>query len=373
MLINGPMYPDVIGGAEIVAYELSLEFSKKGYEVHLIAFKGRRFRSIKLKSNLICHAISSRMPFRYIQSFVELIKIKPTIILTIILDSAYLGYVYSRLWNVPLVVRPSGSDIYGLAGIIGMKAKRYASLRLLLKIIRGYAYFIAISKDLVRKLYKLGVKEDRVCLIPNPINPSFFEVSPKAEGNTIVFIGSLRNVKGVDVLLKSLSILKNERGFPDVHLLIIGDGPKRKELETLIKLLKLNQAVEIMGYVPYERVKYYLAKATIFVLPSRSEGLSTALLQAMAAGLRVVATNVGGNAELVENGKTGILIPPEDPVKLAEAISMLLQNKELAKELRFNARKRVEDYKVEKIVRRYEEFFFKILKNKKIHLFKVSK
>ena len=101
----------------------------------------------------------------------------------------------------------------------------------------------------------------------------------------------------------------------------------------------------------------------VFVLSSVTEGISLTLLEAMASGLPVVVTNVGGNPEVVVDGETGFLVPPKNPEKMAEAIITLLKNKELAKKMGVAGRKRVEEkFSLERMVREYEEIYRNLLK-----------
>ena len=106
-----------------------------------------------------------------------------------------------------------------------------------------------------------------------------------------------------------------------------------------------------------------LKSADIFILPSLIEGTSIAILEAMAAGVPVIATDVGGNPEIIQNARTGLLVPPEDPEAIAEAVMRLLRNTDLAASIRKEARKRVEaEYSTEKNLRRMRSLYHELWK-----------
>jgi L-malate glycosyltransferase len=146
----------------------------------------------------------------------------------------------------------------------------------------------------------------------------------KTPGKTLVTtVGNIRRVKGHDLFIKAAASIVQQ--FPGVSLSIAGDvlDPDYfAELQALIQELNLSNHFHFAGGVT--DLRQHLSAADIFVLPSRSEGFSNAIVEAMAASLPVVATDVGGNAEAVKDGVTGFIVPTEDPAALAAAISQLL-------------------------------------------------
>ncbi|MEM2293071.1 MAG: glycosyltransferase [Nitrososphaerota archaeon] len=130
--------------------------------------------------------------------------------------------------------------------------------------------------------------------------------------------------------------------------IIIGDGPRKNILSNLIKKLGLSDRVKLIGRLPHEEVLKYLYNSNIFVFPSIScrdgstEALGYACVEAMACGLPVVASNVGGIPEYVINDQTGLLVEQRSPKQIAEAIEELINNPKKAKRLSRNARKIVE-------------------------------
>ncbi|SMY06880.1 glycosyltransferase [Flavimaricola marinus] len=150
------------------------------------------------------------------------------------------------------------------------------------------------------------------------IDPSRYAGATKPPGQDLLFVGRLAAVKGVPVLFEALAEARTS--LPNLRLTLIGDGLDRPALETLAKSMGLSDAITFAGYKNQTEVAEALAKADLLVLPSFAEGVPVVLMEAMAAGKPVVATQVGGVGELVDSGHTGHLVPPGDGRALAKAI-----------------------------------------------------
>jgi glycosyltransferase involved in cell wall biosynthesis len=169
----------------------------------------------------------------------------------------------------------------------------------------------------------------RVQTIYNGLNFADWAIASKAvrtPGDVLVIsVGNIRRVKGYDILIKAAATIVPH--FPAVSFSVAGavlEPDYFAELEAMIRDLNLTDRFRFVGDV--RNLKQHLCASDIFVLPSRSEGFSNAIIEAMAASLPVVATDVGGNAEAVKDGVSGIIVPPEDPEALAAAITRLLSN-----------------------------------------------
>jgi glycosyltransferase involved in cell wall biosynthesis len=354
-LVDGLMYPDFVGGAEIFTFRLAKELSEKEHDVHLIAKRGPQFGRSK-EQKLVCHAVSKNRVLGFLQNFVTLTKINPDVVVTIMLHSTIQAYLYSKLWRKPLIVRLSGSDINIFYQLGNKKLKDIFYQKLNLTLADSHANFVALSEEMQLKLLNMTVNHKKITIIPNFVDECFFNIK-RSESHRIVYVGTLRYVKGVDVLIRAFKMLNAD--FPDYHLILVGDGKDRPKIDELIKALNIGFYVQITGQVPYWSVGDQLSKASVFVLPSRSEGLSNALLQAMAAGLPIVATNVGGSPSLIQDSQIGLLVPPDNPEALYHAIKKLLLQREFAEMLGKNAKEKTEQYRVRMIVARYEELFKK--------------
>ena len=208
----------------------------------------------------------------------------------------------------------------------------------------------AVSKQVAEHYAKLGYQ---VVYVPNAIDP----LELPSEGTRlykpqVVYTGRLSREKGVDILVKAFKELDL-----NAHLVIVGEGPLRKELE---ELARDDPRIHLLGPRPRGETLKIVRGSDVFVLPSRQEGLSTSLLEAMAMGVPVIATAVGGNLELVKNRLTGLLIPPEDPEALLNALRELLEDPSLAAKLGEEARRYVVkefswEVAYERYLRVYEE------------------
>jgi glycosyltransferase involved in cell wall biosynthesis len=165
-------------------------------------------------------------------------------------------------------------------------------------------------------------------------------------------------LKGVDTLLRAVQGVA--RACPDVRLEIAGDGEARPTLEALAHELGLTDRVTFLG--PVRDVPAVLGRAAALVLPSLSEGISLTLLEAMARGLPVVATTVGGNPEVVEHGATGLLVPPADPDALAAALLKVCTATDASRQMGRAGRDRVEQaFCVRRMVTEYEALYLRVL------------
>ena len=193
----------------------------------------------------------------------------------------------------------------------------------------------AVSEQVRRHSIEVDrIDPARVQTIYNGLNLENWNTAPrpaKAQGEFLVTtVGNIRRVKGHDVFIKAAAAIVPH--FPKVSFSIAGDVLEPAyftELQDLVQDLKLANHFRFDGGVT--NLRQHLAAADVFVLPSRSEGFSNAIVEAMAASLPVVATNVGGNAEAVQDGVSGFVVPSEDPAALSAAIIRLLSDPSLAK------------------------------------------
>lgn len=226
-----------------------------------------------------------------------------------------------------------------LMGWVGRKIEKWA--------VRRADVVTAVSKSAVEYYQRLGI---RAVHVPNGIDLSMIP----AEGERlyprqVIYVGRLSREKGVDVLIRAMSLVEG------AHLIVVGSGPEEDRLRRLASGLG---RVRFMGFLPRKQALRLVKGSDVFVLPSRTEGLSTALLEAMACGTPVVATAVGGNVELLQDGVTGLLVPPDDHEALGKAILRLLGDGSLRRGLSSRAREVVErEYDMGVVVRRYLEVY----------------
>jgi len=178
-------------------------------------------------------------------------------------------------------------------------------------------------------------RADRTVVIPNAVDVDAYPQSPLERAvPRLISVGRLAAPKDWSTLLSALTELDPETF---AELVIVGDGPERERVEHEVKMRSLGR-LRLLG--ERDDVPDLLSDADVFVLASRSEGLPLSVVEAMAAGLPVVASDVGGLHELVRNGETGVLVPPGDPAALADALRPLLVDRELRRRLGSAGRER---------------------------------
>ena len=262
------------------------------------------------------------------------------------------GALVARLAGIPVVATVHGKNYYW------ENARRRIAYRRLAK----WGRMVAVSRDIREFLAEhVGIKKERIEVIHNGINVDAFDCQHEAtahksalglcgDGRIIGMIGSLYPVKGHRYLLGALPRIL--AACPDTTVLLIGRGELDSSLKALAKDLGVDQRVHLLGL--RSDISALLSIMDVFVQPSISEGLSIALLEAMAAAKPVVASHVGGNPELVSDGETGCLVPPQDENALATTIVSLLQNPQMARILGENGRRRVcADFTLDRMIDKY--------------------
>lgn len=221
----------------------------------------------------------------------------------------------------PYIVSLRGSDVPGFNRRFAL---HYHVLRpVFRRIWQSAAATVANSAG----LRDLAIETDptvAIDVIPNGIDlDEFSPADPAPTGPfRLVCVSRLISRKAIDVLIRAFATVHNR--FPDAALVIVGDGVLDSRLHDLAVRFGLADTIRFAGYQPHEKMAAFYRSAHMFVLPSRHEGMSNAMLEAMACGLPVVVTNTGGTAELVEDN--GIVVPPDNPDQLATAILTLLDD-----------------------------------------------
>ncbi len=268
---------------------------------------------------------------------------------------AFLKFLFPKRFFVLNIQYGYGDErlAKGRAGLIG------TAFRFMLSQADAVA---SISNYLLDTAKDYGYK-GHSAIIPNGIDLKNFQISNfQKKQKTIITTSRLVIKNGVDILIEAIAVVKEK--VPDIKCLILGEGPEEASLKNLATELNISQNIKFLGTIGQEKIPRYLAESNIFVRPSRSEGLGISFLEAIAAGLPIIAPPVGGIPDIIEDGKTGLFCNPEDPKDLAEKIMNLLENEPLAKSIVENGQKMIkEKFLWEKISENYENLFN--LKNSK--------
>jgi glycosyltransferase involved in cell wall biosynthesis len=268
---------------------------------------------------------------------------------------------YSNLLALP------AARLAGVRAVVGSQRDlgdlRPRAQRLLHRRCLRLATHVAVNSEAVRERVEAeGIEARRVTVLPNGVDLSRFappqKARPTGAPRRVGVVGNLRPEKGLADLVRATAVVRERR--PDVELTIWGEGPMRAELEALLRSLAFDPALVLRGTTT--RPEAALRDLDIFVLPSLSEASSNGLMEAMATGLPVVATAVGGNPHLVQNEVTGLLAPPGDPAALAQSILRLVEDGRFAARLGARARAHAEStFGMEGMVARTDAFYVQAL------------
>jgi glycosyltransferase involved in cell wall biosynthesis len=237
----------------------------------------------------------------------------------------------SRATGIPALAKDSTMN-----GVEKMRLMPFG--RRLQRFAIAHAHFVAMTAAIESNMRAQGIPAGRVHRIPNGIRLDEAPNPRPAFRPAAIFIGNLyqQPAKGVDVLFAAWPAVVAR--FPLARLDVVGDGAHDSHRLELARL-GIESSVRLLG--KRSDIANCLDSADVFVLPSRREGMSNALMEAMARGMPCVATDISGNQDLIENGISGLLVPPEDPVRLSEAIVALFMEEDAAIRMGARARERV--------------------------------
>jgi glycosyltransferase involved in cell wall biosynthesis len=251
----------------------------------------------------------------------------------------------ARLARVPVVVHTAHGQRYG--------SSRLHTWMFVLAC-RTADRVVCVSHDSARLRLREGISASKICTIWNGIDVSRFSYhGPNVQGPAVL-VARLVPEKSVPTLLRATAVIL--RTASSFRLEIAGDGPQFAALKQLACDLGISRQVCFLGEVA--EISDLLQRARMVVLPSLTEGISLSLLEAMAQGLPVVATGVGGTLEVVDDGQSGLLVPPADPARLAAAMLRIWSDPELSRRMGAVGRQRVEkDFDVASTTKNYESLY----------------
>lgn len=377
-LIVHVIYHLGVGGLENGLINLINHIPPDRYRHAIVCLKGYSdFRRRIVRENVEIVALHKREGHDltvYFNLFKTLRRLKPDIVHTRNLGTME-GQVIAAIAGARARVHGEhGRDVFDLYG----KNRKYNLLR---KAIRPFVnHFIAVSRDLESWLATtVGAVPNRINQIYNGVDSQRFHPRHRTEvrgaqltdvpagffsENTFVIgsVGRMTEVKNFPSLIQAFLLLLKEVPFAQAHLrlMIVGDGNARQACREMLR----SAGVEALAWLPGERadIPQLMRAMDLFVLPSLGEGISNTILEAMSTGLPVVATRVGGNAELVKDGLTGMLVPPDEPAALMKAILWYYRNPDLVASHGRAARQQIETgFSIEAMTQGYIRVYDKAL------------
>jgi len=328
ILLVVDQFPRALGGGERIVLRLAALLPAYGYRVSILTFLVHPESSV-LKTSPPCPIYLLPLERTY-----DLTALKAAFALRRFLHKENVRIVQtffesSDLWAGLVTKTLSNAKLIWSRRDMGiLRAPKHSKLY---RLMAGAPDRVFAVSELVRQhgIEVDGIDPARVITIYNGLDLAHWTPpapTPKAPGEFLIAtVGNIRPVKGHDVLIRAAAIVLAR--FPKATFTIAGEILEPAyfaELQTLAYTLNITDRIRFLGGVTDLRT--CLAAADLFVLPSRSEGFSNAIVEAMALALPVVATNVGGNAEAVATGISGLIVPPDDPEALAAAILQILQD-----------------------------------------------
>ncbi len=327
-----------------------------GTWVHRSPVVGRRFRAI----NSLLYLVDTLVWLVRNRNQYDLIHCQQ------MFGAAMAGLFAKSVLGKPVLVRVTTTGELGEVRHV----RRTPPVRLRLRQLKNVDRWVTLTEDMRREVLTLETPPERVSIIPNStVVPEDCAYSPGVKeryraqlglgfGQVAVYAGRLSEEKGLDTLLHAWRVLIES--LPEAHLLLLGEGGDFRNVESdlrgLAAQLGLEKTVHFCGHVP--NPTDYLLASDLFVLPTRTEGMSSALVEAMAAGNAIVATGIPANRELLDNGVEGLLVPPGNAEELAGAMLRILSSPELAKRLGCAAREKAEcELGLDRMVSRYLELY----------------
>lgn len=221
--------------------------------------------------------------------------------------------------GLPVTVTSRGTDLNLIPEFASPR-------RQIIEAAQDASHLITVCEALKQPLLGMGIDDEKVTVLRNGVNLDLFQPQDREAARskyrvkrpTLLSVGGLVERKGHHIIMQALSSL------PQVDLLIAGEGPERKTLEQLIVALELRDRVRLLGHVPHQELPSLYSAADILVLASDREGWANVLLEAMACGTPVVATNIWGTGEVVRAPAAGLLIDSRTPDAISDAVGTLL-------------------------------------------------
>lgn len=368
LLINNE-FPPIGGGGSTVTKYLLRYLTEWGHEVTLVtsSFRGlprrevvegatvirvpavRRYKDFCATWELALFGLSALGYLLW-----RLPKVRPDVTLALFaLPAGLVARVLHLIFGAPYIVYFGGSDMPGA------NPSRYRALYpfltpLIRWVWRGAPVSIVCSERLLKfgrrldpkvdfRMIPMGVELVRFQPVERPANPKV----------RVLFIGRLIPRKGLQYVIRALPRVRELTDVP-FEVEVVGTGAMREALDGLAERMSVSHLLRYVGTVPYDKLHESYQGADIFVLTSMSEGMPAVVLEAMACGLPVIATDVSGNEELVRRGENGFLVPVEDTEALAQALVKLIRDKDLRERMGMRSRQLVQPHEWRDIVKRYE-------------------
>jgi len=261
-------------------------------------------------------------------------------------------------YDIPYIISLRGSDVPGYSDRFTVL---YRFITPIIRLIWKKAAFVVANSQGLKNLALANGTKKPIEIIYNGIDTDRFrpEYSMRPKGNFIITPGASRITarKGLKYLVKAIFKLSSD--YPNLILKIMGEGNEEKNLKNFVKELQIENRVEFLGRISSEKTTAFYQEASIFVLPSLNEGMSNAMLEALACGLPILATDTGGTKELLKERENGFVIKMKDSDSIAEKIRLLIDDQDLLMDMGRKSREIAEKMSWKNVARQYIELYEK--------------
>jgi len=354
ILIATGIYPPEIGGPATYSKLLHDELPKHGIEVDVLAFQEVRHLPKAIRHIAYCIKVlwrGRRCDVIFAQDPVSVGW--PALFANIILRKPFLVKVVGdHVWEQG-VQRSGMTDSLDSFSFSYIRHPYFAFLKILQQFVVRFADYVIVPSNYLKSIItKWHINQDRIKVIHNgftlpEVTESRDEIRARLgwQEKIIISPGRLVPWKGFKTLIEIMPDILTV--FPDVKLVIVGEGPDKQLLEKVIEELNLQESIMLVGRLPHEEMLAYIRAADLFVLNTGYEGLSHILLEAMALETPILTTNVGGNPELIENKISGVLLEYNNKKELYESIIQMLDGTIQTKILTSHAKEKVASFSKE--------------------------
>jgi len=258
--------------------------------------------------------------------------------------------------KIPYIVSLRGADVPGYSNRFPII---YFFLTPLIKLIWSQASAVISNSQGLKELALKSKPKQKISVIFNGIDTQEFKPTNQKDYNIfeILCVSRLTQRKGIAYLISAFAKIYVK--FPNTKLNIVGEGDVKKKLITQAKNLNLTKNIEFTGRIAHEKLPQVYSQSSIFVLPSLNEGMSNTILEAMSAGLPIIATNTGGTKELVIEGENGFVVKMEDADDIYQKIKTLIENTDLVKKMSQKSREMAEHLSWKNVANQYLEEYQK--------------
>lgn len=367
------------GGAEVVAYNLAVNMAKRGHEISVFTTSIDHKDTIEKKENMVIYRYAKN--FKVGRSNISMgLFYKPErypldVIhahLSVKIDGLA-ALLHAKRRKIPLIVTHHGDTYkYKHGGYIHKSGiVSFLNGHITERVLSRAKVIISPTEHYINESRFLGKYKEKIVVIPNGINLDDFMVPYSKKEcrirlglpinkNIILFVGKLIDYKGPDILMKAMvHVIKK---IPGTNVVFVGNGKMIKGLDELAKKSNIENYIKFTGFVKESVKPFYYKSADIFTFPSVQgpDIFGITNLEAMALGLPIIASKIGGIPDIVRDAENGLLVPPGDSEALADAIIYLLENKDVMEKIGKNGREKVEDYSWERIAEETEKVYLSL-------------